>query len=188
MYITYDVMYDVTVWYHNYVISYPKNCDITCEIIGNKKIHHMWYHIHFSTSHHDITYDITGMISHNCIWYHMWHHMWDITCYITYDITTIMISHVISHPCLKPGRRRRRQIGLQSSSLQVLDVCPTPVTNVSRGKVGDDAWSPSPRSEPPARWARHHCCDSWSGTVRLHEITNHSANWSSQFPSTSLAG
>ena len=87
MYITYDVMYDVTVWYHNYAISYPKNCDITCEIIGNKKIHHMWKYsdIIFIFPHHTM---ISYVISH--AWYHII--AYDIICDIICEI-----SHAISH-------------------------------------------------------------------------------------------
>ena len=201
MYITYDVMYDVTVWYHNYVISYPKNCDITCDIIGNKKIHHMWYHIHFSTSHHDITYDITGMISHNCIWYHMWHHMWyHIWYHIWYHMWyhMILVSSRAAAVATRLGCRRRSFLlvvgSLQDDPIVIVRRHAAATTTLwvfkswmcfLRLASTESPTSPGARlvtmpdrhHPAPARWARHHCCDSWSGTVRLHEITNHSANW-----------
>ncbi len=43
-----------------------KHCGITCEIIGNKETHQIWYHIHFSYY----------------MWYHIWHHN-HVPCYIT---------------------------------------------------------------------------------------------------------
>jgi len=143
----------------------------------------LWYHT--SESMISVTYDIIVGL-----WYMI---LYMITPMISYhtgsqspylkQICKQMISMWVYPIAQASWAWQRRGVVLGSGrerkavdwSLQVLDVCPTPgqhwVTNVF-----------------PARWAWQNCCYSWSGTVSLHEITNRSANWSTQFPSTSLAG
>jgi len=180
-------------WYH--IIAYDIICDITCEIshvishmISQPLWYHMWYHILVSSR----AAAVAGRLGCSLRVFKSW------MCALRQSPTSpgarLVTMPDRHHPAPsllrdEPGTTVAILEVEQSACMKSQIILRIGARNFRvphwQARLGGRKQFHHPA---PARWARHHCCDSWSGTVRLHEITNHSANWCSQFPSTSLAG